>query len=312
MDLASVIVADGARLLQYLGASILFGTALFNMIGLPRSGEASASRQAWPRPLFISAAIALLTGSVLSLLAQSASMNGIPLTKLNLAAVKTVLFDTQWGLAIAARIAVACLAVLVAALSRPSASSFTVLAGLGLLCLASFAFTGHGAADDGIAGIIHLVSDMIHAVAAGVWLGALAGFLIVLSRWRQGDETSRLFLVQALSGFASTGTATVAALIVTGLVNSCFLVGIQGLSRLFTSVYGILLVLKLLLFSAMVGLAAMNRFRLTPALGQSIEPESEALAITALRRSVAMEALAGCAILALVAVFGMMEPPASM
>ncbi len=312
MDPASAIMADGARLLQYLGAVVLFGTAWFNLTRLPRSGEASASRQAWPKPLFISAAAALLIGSILSLLAQSATMNGMPLAKLDLPALDTVLADTQWGHATAARIALALLAVVITLILRLSTAFFVILAGLGALCLTSFAFTGHGAADDGPAGTVHLLSDMIHSVAAGVWLGALAGFLILLTRRSATNEPHRAALAQALSDFSSTGTLMVATLVVTGLVNGYFLVGIQGLGKIFTSAYGRLLVLKLILFTAMVGLAAVNRFRLLPALKRPPTPESHAAAIFALRRSVTVEALFGIAVLGLVAVFGMMEPPASM
>jgi len=311
MDWAGQIIADGARFLQYAGATVLFGTALFNLVSLPGSGETSATQQGWPKPLFLGAGIALLVGAALSLLAQSASMNGVPLAKLDAPMVQLVL-GTQWGYAIALRIGLGGLAIAITLLGRPSRSVFVVLAVLGILSLGSFAFTGHGASDDGLVGMVHLVSDMLHSVAAGVWLGALAGFFILLKRPSAAVEPHRSALAKALGDFASTGTLVVAVLIVTGLINSYLLIGIAGLPNLLTSAYGDLLALKLMLFVAMIGLAAKNRFRLTPALRRASDEIVSAKAVVALRRSVIAEALAGLAILALVAVFGMLEPPNAM
>jgi putative copper resistance protein D len=298
MDWASLITADAARFLQYAGAAILFGTALFMLKGLPGPGGA--------KPLFGFAALALLTGSLLSLLAQSATMNGVALSQLDTAAVKLVLMETQWGHAIAVRIGLSVLALGITILARLSRPAMAVLAALGLVCLLSFAFTGHGAADDGLPGLIHLVGDMVHSVAAGVWLGALAGFIRLLTGPKASSDPERSVLADALAGFGNTGTAMVAILVATGLVNSYFLVGFAGLPKLFVTAYGLLLVVKLVLFGLMLALAASNRFRLTPALMDAANP---AAAIAALRRSVILEALAGVFILGLIAVFGMMEPP---
>jgi putative copper resistance protein D len=66
---------------------------------------------------------------------------------------------------------------------------------------------------------------------------------------------------------------------------------------------------KLLLFAAMLGLAALNRFHLTPALALAgDQPPSFAT----LRLSLTIEAGAATAILALVAWLGTLEPPMSM
>ncbi|HWU49927.1 MAG TPA: copper homeostasis membrane protein CopD [Asticcacaulis sp.] len=308
MDWTSLIMADLARLLQYAGAVILFGTALFNLISLPRSGEASASRQDWPGPLFLGASVALLCGAVGSLLAQSATMNGLALSKLDWPAVRIVLFDTRWGHAIALRIALG-LAASLLALRRPRHSDFIIQSMLGLIALASFAFTGHGSADDGLSGDIHLVNDMIHSVAAGVWLGALVGFYALLRAPKTSDEPHRSAVARALTDFSATGTLMVALLVATGLINSGFLIGLAGLPGLLTSAYGVLLAAKLVLFAGMLALAARNRFRLTPALHNASDPQAQAAAISALRRSVTAETFAGLIILLLVAIFGMLEPP---
>ena len=61
----------------------------------------------------------------------------------------------------------------------------------------------------------------------------------------------------------------------------------------------------------MLGLASLNRFRLTPAFERSIAAADHRGALGALRRSLAVEASCAVTILALVAWLGTLEPPAS-
>ena len=101
------------------------------------------------------------------------------------------------------------------------------------------------------------------------------------------------------------------ALIATGLVNAWLLVGPSAVGGLVTTLYGRLLLAKLALFAAMLGLAALNRYRLTPAFNRAIAADDPAGALRALRLSLAVET--GCAgtILAIVAWIGTLEPPVS-
>ena len=105
-----------------------------------------------------------------------------------------------------------------------------------------------------------------------------------------------------LAKFGLLGTVFVATLVVTGVVNSLMIVGIADLPALAGSRYGWLLGAKLLLFAGMLGLAALNRWRLTPAL------ERGDGAIDALRLSLAVETGAAIAIVALVALLGTLDP----
>jgi putative copper resistance protein D len=307
MDGVGLISADIARFLQYAGAAVLFGTALLRLTGLPALSEQG---RLWPKWLFLGAASALAVGACLSLAAQSAMMNGVAISALTGADVATVLSGTQWGYALATRLAFSLIA-LGAALLKPARTMLVVLVLLGAGCLMSFAYTGHGASDDGFAGSVHLISDMIHALAAGVWLGALVGFFILLRRVEVTAPQAAI-AGKSLSDFSRIGTASVTVLLLTGLINSAFLIGLAGLPKLLSSAYGVLLSVKLVLFVIMLGLAARNRFYLTPDLLAAADEASRRKAMSALRLSVTLETLAGLAILALVAVFGMMEPPASM
>lgn len=113
------------------------------------------------------------------------------------------------------------------------------------------------------------------------------------------------------AGFGTVGAIAVAALVVTGLVNAWLLVGPDRVAALGTTPYGQLLLAKLAMFAVMLGLAALNRFRLTPRFEASIAAADHRSAIGALRQSLAVETICIVVILALVAWLGTLEPPIS-
>ena len=143
-----------------------------------------------------------------------------------------------------------------------------------------------------------------------MWLGALAALTILLLRRTAPDDPA---IHRALHGFAGLGTLAVALLVLTGLVNSWFLIGLARVGDLGTSLYGQLLIANLFLFALMLVLAASNRFRLTPVLGSVLAGgEDPRQALRRLRRSVAAETVVGAVLLAVVAVMGTLAPPSAM
>ena len=152
----------------------------------------------------------------------------------------------------------------------------------------------------------------MHLMASGAWVGALLGLVLLATRRVGQIDREHLGLTHcALHGFGGVGTIVVATLILTGLVNGWHLVGYKSVLTLMTTPYGQLLVVKLLLFAGMLGLAALNRFRLTPDLEQAIARDDHFLAFRALRRSLVIEASCVIAILGLVAWLGTLAPPLS-
>ncbi|MDI7774776.1 copper homeostasis membrane protein CopD [Asticcacaulis sp. EMRT-3] len=301
-----------ARFVQYAGTTGLFGATLFYLTLLPPEGNASASALRWPKPLLVGSSLLLFLGALLSLAAQAATMNGIAFDKLDVPSVSVVLTDTQWGHAIAARIALSFVTFLTVIIMKPSHRLWQVTCLLGVVLLASFAWTGHGASTEGAGGLVHLIADIAHMIAAGVWLGALTAFLALLCFPKAQDLEQQTALFNALKNFSGTGSALVGVLIISGLVNSYFLIGLSHAGQIFQSTYGILLTVKLVVFAAMLVLAGLNRFRLTPDLETSLAANDTTSAIAALMRSLVLESLAGLAVLALVAAFGMMEPPSAL
>lgn len=305
METALVLV----RLAQYAGAVILFGSSLFFLYALPREGIVSAAGLGWPRQLLLAGAALTLAGGLIGLLVQTATMAGSLAEALKPASLQFMVTGTGIGRAAVARAAAGALALLALLAFRPSRRLWVLTCGLGAAASVSLGWMGHGAATEGPGGSVHLVSDIFHALAAAVWLGALAAFLILL--WPRGPaapERSRA-LHAALHGFSGLGSILVATLVATGLVNSWFLVGVDRLSGLWTTDYGRLLLAKLVLFAFMLALAAANRFRLTPALGASLDGNrTPDQALAKLKSSVVLETTAGFAILILVAWLGTLAP----
>ena len=306
LDLALVL----ARIAQYAAAAVLFGSPLFFLYGLPRRGGAAAAGLAWPRPLLGVASALLLAGAVAGLAAQTATMTGAPADAFKPRAWLSVVTGADFGPVLAGRIALGLVALAVASLGRRSAALWGVTSLLGAAALASFAWTGHGASDDGLAGAVHLAGDVVHLLAAGVWLGALAALAILLFTSRpRAAPTAIEALHRGLAGFSGVGLATVAILMASGVLNSWFLVGPGHVRDLLATDWGRLLCAKVVVFIGMLGLAGLNRFRLTPELERSLA--DPAAALRRLRASVAVETCAGVAVLVLVGVLGILAPPSA-
>lgn len=305
-------VVVGLRLVQYLGAMLLMGASLFFLYcdGTTGSRGDKLARQ-W-RLLVIASAALLALASLAAIAAQSSLFAGSLAVGLNLEALRAVGFGMDIGKAALVRAAAAILAMALLALVPAGRVIWIATAFVGAVATASLAWMGHAAAGEGISGSVHRISDIVHVLAAGAWMGALFGFLqLLMVRPRTSGECGAVH--SALHRFSGTGSLLVALLVVTGLVNSWMLVGPDKIAALWMTPYGQLLTLKLALFAAMLGLAAVNRFRHTPALGQVVDAAERApQALARLRRSISWETAFGAAILFLVAWFGTMEPPTAM
>ncbi|MPS26359.1 MAG: copper homeostasis membrane protein CopD [Alcaligenaceae bacterium] len=299
------------RFALYVDLALLGGVPLFILHSFRREWEDGEKSLRFGALLVTAAAIGIpLAGLGLALLAQS--MSGAEhLMDLRPSILAMVVGGTDAGLAAAIRIVALMLALACAvSMKYRCVSGLWAVAGSALVALASLAWGGHGAMDDGARGYLHLAADIVHLIAAAGWVGALTVFAAMLWLRPDGapDRQVRL-LSRGLTGFAGLGTVTVAALAFTGAANYWFIVGptVQGL---LSGLYGWLLVGKLGLFVLMLGLAAANRFRLGPMLEASIAGGRPEAALVLLRKSLALEAGAATAILLLVAWLGTLGPPA--
>lgn len=301
-----------ARLVQYAGAATLFGAPLFYLYALPAAGPGAARAMPDTRRLIVVAALLTAMGCGLALLAQTAMMSGALASALDPRALVMVATDTQFGASVLARAAASLIALVLVAALPPSTKLWRIAAALGALALASFAWSGHGADGEGAAGLFKLLADIVHLLAAGIWLGALAALVVLVLGARQAETAVIRALHQALEGFSGVGSLVVAALVLTGLVNGWFLVGPDHALTAISTAWGAVLVAKLAVFALMLSLAALNRFVLTPRLERSLAGLDPTSALLALRRSLLVESAAGLSVLVLVSWLGTLAPPAAL
>jgi copper resistance protein D len=237
--------------------------------------------------------------SVAGLLSMTRAMSGETAFAALWPHLQMMLRETDVGLAWAVR-----MIALTVLLIRPGAWLASIS---GAVAVASLAWSGHGAMDEGALRFWHFLSDILHLLAAGAWLGAMLA-LLLMARGRVDAARLRL-LIAAVKRFEWVGAAIVLTLTITGVMNYLFIVG-PKLNDVLLSTYGVLLTVKVLLFAVMLLLAALNRFHLGPALKQALRNAEPTLAVNALRRSVRLELALALLIVALVAWLGTLSPEA--
>jgi putative copper resistance protein D len=299
----------GVRFALYVTLSGLFGLSAFSLYGL-KAGERTDAIAL--RPWLVGSALLGLLLSAIALALLAAAMAGAPPWPIDREAIGMLLTGSATGSAWEARMVALVVASIVALIAAGRAVPLGTVALAAGIALATLAWTGHGAMDENATGWVHLVADILHLLAAGAWVGALLGLTLLVTRAPSRVDATHLRLThRALHGFGLVGTIVVGTIVVTGLVNGWLLVGTGNLLSLPSTRYGQLLLAKLALFGAMLWLASLNRFRLTPAFERSIAAADHRGALGALRRSLAVEAACAVTILALVAWLGTLEPPAS-
>ncbi|EJM20267.1 putative copper export protein [Pseudomonas sp. GM18] len=298
-------VGIALRFALYVDLMLLFGVALFGLYSL--KGQERVSGAVLPfRPMLAGTAVLGAALSVASMVMMASAMSGeTDFAKLR-PHIEMMLFETDVGLAWVVRIVALVVAGLAVMLRTPGFSLW-IAAVAGGVALASLAWSGHGAMDEGNRRYWHFTVDILHLLAAGAWLGALLAFTLMAKINALQTEARLRLLARAVNRFEAIGAAIVVVITVTGVVNYLFIVG-PKLDEVFLSTYGILLFIKVVLFAGMLVLAALNRFHLGPFLERSLRDGQYTVAANALRRSVVVELAAAVLIVGLVAWLGTLSP----
>ena len=185
---------------------------------------------------------------------------------------------------------VAGLLLVLAALKR-SAHWYASLGGT--IALAGFLLTGHTSAHALRAVLAPLLG--LHLLIVAGWFGALAPLLIVIRREAKPMVALIVARYSAIAGFL------VPLIALAGLSMAWLLTGSLTVLR---RPYGELLMVKLILFSLLMALAAWNKWRLTPALALG-----EARAAVALQRSIIAEIILIAVVLSVTAALTSLYSP---
>ncbi|HET8575633.1 MAG TPA: CopD family protein [Methylomirabilota bacterium] len=305
-------VGVAVRWLHLAVSLLLVGTLTASLLA-GRSDRATALRWearllAWTRRL----AILVLLAGLGSLAYQSADAAGRASAALEPAVWLRLLLESHFGTVWLVRHAVLLLlAALVLLREREDSTAdwaaFRIEAWLlAAAGAAAAAWAGHAAAVEPSA-LLAALTDALHLLAVGVWLGALLPLSALLrSASTEGGADARPYAVLAIRRFSPIALAAMSLIITSGLGNAWYEVG--SVPALLGTRYGWLLLAKVALLAPVLGLATINRRTLLPALsGDGATVGRPAMA--RLGHFVAGEATLGLAILAVTSALSL-SPPA--
>ena len=271
---------------------------------------ASAAFARRARALVLAAAGAGVLSGVLAIVLQGAVASGTPVwDALSAGVVSDVLgtrFGLWWGLGVILWLVTAALALPgpVPAL-RPVSVGATGLALPGsagvvapavpLVALACLpALGGHAGVQSPVA--VLLPANVLHVAAMSAWLGGIAMLVFTLraatARLVPGDRTRLLTAV--VGRFSALAGIAIAVLLASGIVQS--VVEVRTPANLVETPFGRAVLVKVVLFAAIVALGWVNRRRLLPALADATGDPRRAGVL--LRRTLRAELLIGVAALA--------------
>ncbi len=247
------------------------------------------------------AAIALGLLALTRLIAQSYAMHGENQSVVS--AMFPMIVGTSWGVGWLLQVA-GCLLVIagLAYAARGGKSGWKVAAAGAAALALSPAFSGHAASSPQLAPLA-ILSDAIHVIGAGGWLGSLLFVLAVgiPAAMTLGEPERSAAVADLVNAFSPTALVFAGISAATGVFAAWLHVG--SIPGLWETGYGQTLLLKLGILSAVAATGAYNWLRVKPALGK---PQSTSL----LRRSATVEILIAVAVLAVTAV--LVATPSSM
>jgi putative copper resistance protein D len=313
----------GARALHFGSGLIVAGMVAFRWLvlrpGFADGNSASAWTMAAPFLLRLRAiliwswVIEVISGAAIFWAVAAEMSDQSLIATLNRDTLGSVFFRTQFGDVEQWRIglAVAWLAGLVWMgklrwLQPPRVSLSELLMGLaGFALVMSLAWQGHAGASGSV---WHAWADALHLATASTWPAGLLPFALFLAWARRSADPKFASVISTTSmAFSKVSFITVAALILSGLINASFMIGNPIL--LIESTYGRVLLLKLTLLVAALCLAAVNRYRLVPSLvGMRDDQKIELSIVMRFNLVVVCELGLAIMIVAVVAVLGTTPP----
>jgi putative copper export protein/methionine-rich copper-binding protein CopC len=251
------------RGLHFVALLLMLGGMTFRGLIIPRLDMTPETtnrlkRRAW-RVVSVSALL-LAAAAVLRLWLQSSTLHGAE-RAWNTSLLSIMLTDTGWGRAWMLQAVLFALLGMAIAWARPGRDRVALIIGtVAVAGLATIpALTGHAAGAEGFGRLI-ILSDAVHVIAAGAWLGTLALLMFVaIPSLRRHEPNGDTVSAEAIETFSPIALTAAAIVVLSGVINSAM--HLSAPSQLWTTVYGRTLLVKLLLV-ACVALAGLVNWRL--------------------------------------------------
>ena len=212
------------------------------------------------RRLAAGAAAVLLAGNVVGLLTKAGEALGTELSPPWTRATADLLFNTRYGILWLAHLCLT-LALLTLLLNVRTKRKRWAAFGVALLLLLATSLGSHAAGES--SAWLPVLADWVHLICAAVWVGGLTHFAASLWLARRRPPLERTALTARLiPRFSALALGSVALLSLTGLYTAVLRVG--SFENLTDTVYGQVLIVKLLVIAPMLLLGAVNLLIVTP------------------------------------------------
>ncbi len=281
-----VAMAILVKAIGYAAALLAMGGPLF-LLALPVASEGTRRSV---RRVTAGAAILAAATMLLRLDIRAGRISGMGIDGMLDPVMIGLVWDSQLGSSIALRGVGLALVLLVLV---PQVWAIWIAAGGAALVALSYAQVGHSLGEPRwlLAALL-----AVHLLAAAYWVGAL---------WPL-HRGARLPGATVLHRFGTIASITVAILIVVGGTFAYLMIG--DLAGLFGTAYGLTLLAKVAVVGLLLGLAALNKLRLVPAVAAGRPGAADAL-----RRSIGWEMAAVAVILLATATLtSITTPPANL
>ena len=213
---------------------------------------------------------------------------------------RVIVFGTDWGTIWVCSFILSVLVMGAFSSLKWTKESGWIAGSLLTLALSMFpALTGHASGTEGLRWI-SIPADVIHVVAAGVWIGGLTFILLseynLRVTYRAGTDTLLPVLVPRFSRIA---VPAVVALLLTGVLAAW--IHVPSFNTLLTTSYGQTLIVKVVFVLLVLFIGRMNWRRITPRLLDVDGPRT-------MRKSAAIELLFAHLVLMVTAVLIRISP----
>ena len=240
------------RFIHFAALMLLFGNALYSVWFAPSSLQRLMTRR-FQRQQKLAALISLMAALLMFGLQSGLMGNGW--SDVIRSAVWRSVLGTQFGGVWLWQMVLAAVTAGAAWLT-PQKGSRLLLLVMGQLVL--LAGVGHAAMNGGAPGALHRLNHALHLLCAATWVGGLLPLLFCMRLAKGRWQPAAIFTMMR---FSRVGHYAVAGVLLTGIINTLFIVGINVPWH---APYVQLLLFKCALVMMMVAIALANRYFLVP------------------------------------------------
>ncbi|MEO7043133.1 MAG: CopD family protein [Gemmatimonadaceae bacterium] len=298
------------RWLSFMGLVVVIGVIALRLLVLPRIGSAASEAFAValiPRLATLGLAAAGLV--IIAAIGRLFSEQSVMAASVHLG-VADIVQHTTWGSVWLLQVGAAIVACAGLALARRHSAIGWGIGTVAVLVLAvTPALSGHAAGVENWR-TLAIATDALHVIAAGAWLGSLCALIVVgvptaLRVEATGSDAAgggRL-VSEMVNAFSPIALVFASVVVLTGLVSAWLRLG--SISALWSSSYGIVLIVKLALVGAVFAAGAFNWLRMR----EQLSKVDNADAHHRFQRSGKVELFFGVFVIAVTAVLVAMQTP---